>query len=103
MNAKILKYELFSLFLVTVITLVVFYYRDTLPDNYLSISSTSVHGFFSYYGTSLFNFYHNKLVHHHTNNQYNQSIRSIINGSMIVIVEQLIILNDYIERFINLK
>ena len=56
MNAKILKYELFSLFLVTVITLVVFYYRDTLPDNYLSISSTSVHGFFSYYGTSLFNF-----------------------------------------------
>lgn len=56
MNAKILKYELFSLFSLTIITLVVFYYRDTLPDNYLSISSASSHGFFAYYGTSLLNF-----------------------------------------------
>ena len=56
MNAKILKYELFTLFFLTVITLVVFYYRDTLPDSYLSISSTSSHGFFAYYGTSLLNF-----------------------------------------------
>ncbi|RPJ71084.1 MAG: DUF87 domain-containing protein, partial [Alphaproteobacteria bacterium] len=56
MNAKILKYELFSLFSLTIITLVVFYYRDTLPDNYLSISSSSSHGFFAYYGTSLLNF-----------------------------------------------
>jgi S-DNA-T family DNA segregation ATPase FtsK/SpoIIIE len=56
MNAKILKYELFTLFSLTVITLVVFYYRDALPDNYLSISSTSSHGFFAYYGTSLLNF-----------------------------------------------
>lgn len=56
MNAKILKYELFTLFSLTVVTLVVFYYRDTLPDNYLSISSTSSHGFFAYYGTSLLNF-----------------------------------------------
>lgn len=56
MNAKILKYELFTLFSLTVVTLVVFYYRDTLPDNYLSISSTSSHGFFAYYGTSLINF-----------------------------------------------
>lgn len=56
MNAKILKYELFTLFFLTVITLVVFYYRDTLPDNYLAISSTSTHGFFAYYGTSLLNF-----------------------------------------------
>ncbi|MBC7713452.1 MAG: DNA translocase FtsK [Rhizobacter sp.] len=56
MNTKILKYELFTLFFLTVVTLVVFYYRDTLPDNYLSISSTSSHGFFAYYGTSLLNF-----------------------------------------------
>jgi S-DNA-T family DNA segregation ATPase FtsK/SpoIIIE len=56
MNAKILKYELFLLFSLTLITLVVFYYRDALPDNYLSISSTSSYGFFVYYGTSLFNF-----------------------------------------------
>ncbi len=56
MNAKILKYELFTLFSLTVVTLIVFYYRDTLPDNYLSISSTSSPGFFAYYGTSLLNF-----------------------------------------------
>ncbi|MBC7539245.1 MAG: DNA translocase FtsK [Bacteriovorax sp.] len=56
MNTKILKYELFSLFFLTVITLVVFYYRDALPDNYLSISSASSHGFFAYYGISLLNF-----------------------------------------------
>lgn len=56
MNAKILKYELFSLFSLTIVTLVVFYYRDTLPDSYLSISSNSSHGFFAYYGTSLLNF-----------------------------------------------
>lgn len=56
MNTKILKYELFALFFLTIITLVVFYYRDTLPDNYLSISSTSSHGFFAYYGTSFLNF-----------------------------------------------
>lgn len=55
-NTKILKYELFTLFFLTVVTLVVFYYRDTLPDNYLSISSTSSHGFFAYYGTSFLNF-----------------------------------------------
>ena len=56
MNTKILKYELFTLFFLTLITLVVFYYRDTLPDSYLSISSTTSHGFFSYYGTSIINF-----------------------------------------------
>lgn len=56
MNTKILKYELFTLFFLTVVTLVVFYYRDTLPDNYLSISSESSSGFFSYYGTSFLNF-----------------------------------------------
>ncbi len=56
MNTKILKYELFTLFFLTVTTLVVFYYQDTLPDSYLSISSASSHGFFAYYGTSLLSF-----------------------------------------------
>jgi len=56
MNSKILKYELFSLFFLSIITLVVFYYRDTLPDNYLAISSTSSSGFFAYYGTSFLSF-----------------------------------------------
>ena len=56
MNTKILKFELFAIFFLTIITLVVFYYRDTLPDNYLSISSSSPHGFFAYYGTSFLNF-----------------------------------------------
>jgi S-DNA-T family DNA segregation ATPase FtsK/SpoIIIE len=55
-NTKILKYELFTLFFLTVVTLVVFYYRDTLPDNYLAISSTSSGGFFAYYITSFLNF-----------------------------------------------
>jgi S-DNA-T family DNA segregation ATPase FtsK/SpoIIIE len=52
MKAKILKSQLFTLFLLTIITLVVFYYKETLPDNYLSISSNASHGFFSYYLTS---------------------------------------------------
>lgn len=55
-NTKILKYELFTLFFLTITTLVVFYYRDTLPDNYLSISSSTSHGFFAYYFTSFLNF-----------------------------------------------
>lgn len=56
MNAKILKYELFSLFFLSIITLVVFYYRETLPDNYLTITSASSSGFFAYYGTSFLSF-----------------------------------------------
>lgn len=56
MNAKILKYELFSLFFLSIITLIVFYYRDALPDHYLAISSTSSSGFFAYYGTSFLSF-----------------------------------------------
>ncbi len=56
MNAKILKYELFLIFSITLVTLLVFYYHDAPPDSYLSISSKSSHGFFLYYGTSLFNF-----------------------------------------------
>ena len=56
MNIKILKYELFVLFFLTISTLFVFYYRDTLPDSYLSISSRSEYGFFTYYSTSFLNF-----------------------------------------------
>lgn len=56
MNSKILKYELFSLFFLSIITLIVFYYRDALPDHYLAISSTSSSGFFAYYGTSFLSF-----------------------------------------------
>ncbi|MBP9681581.1 MAG: DUF87 domain-containing protein [Bacteriovorax sp.] len=56
MNAKILKYELFLLFTLTIATLVVFYYRDAMPDNYLSISSISNAGFFAYYATSFLSF-----------------------------------------------
>ncbi len=56
MNTKILKYELFTLFFLTITTLIVFYYRDTLPDSYLSISSQSEYGFFAYYSTSFLNF-----------------------------------------------
>lgn len=56
MNSKILKYELFGLFALTLTTLIVFYYRDGMPDNYLSISSSTNYGFFSYYTYSLMNF-----------------------------------------------
>ncbi len=56
MNTKILKIELLSLFFLSIVTLVVFYYRDNLPDNYLAISSASSSGFFAYYGTSFLSF-----------------------------------------------
>ncbi len=36
---KVLKIELFLLFFITVLSLAAFYYGETLPDNYLSISS----------------------------------------------------------------
>ncbi len=57
MNIKILKSQLFSLFIFTIASVATFYYRDTMPDNYLSISSaSSSNGFFSYYSVSLLNF-----------------------------------------------
>ena len=56
MNIKILKTQLFALFSLTIISLAIFYYRDSMPDNYLSISSTSTAGFFSYYSVSWLNF-----------------------------------------------
>ncbi len=36
---KVLKIELFFLFFITILSLAAFYYGETLPDNYLSISS----------------------------------------------------------------
>jgi S-DNA-T family DNA segregation ATPase FtsK/SpoIIIE len=56
MNIKILKSQLFSLFALTIISLAVFYYRDSMPDNYLSISQASSSGFFTYYSVSILNF-----------------------------------------------
>jgi S-DNA-T family DNA segregation ATPase FtsK/SpoIIIE len=56
MNIKILKSQLFTLFALTIISVAIFYYRDSMPDNYLSISSTSSNGFFTYYSVSLLNF-----------------------------------------------
>ncbi len=38
---KLLKAELFLLFILTILSLAAFYYGDSLPDNYLSISSSS--------------------------------------------------------------
>ena len=57
MNTKILKYELFTLYFLTLVTLFVFYYKEALPDSYLSISSNEMTtGFFTYYSTSFLNF-----------------------------------------------
>lgn len=54
MVAKILKYQLFFLFILTVIVFLDFYYQDLFPDNLFSISSRSDSvSFFSYYFTSL--------------------------------------------------
>ncbi len=52
--SKILKLELFLLFLLTVISFIAFYYQNMLPDNYLAISSESGQfGYFAYYLSSL--------------------------------------------------
>jgi len=56
MKTKILKYELFLSFLLSLATITIFYYRETLPDSYLSINSYSDSNFFSYYGVSLLAF-----------------------------------------------
>ena len=40
MIARIIRYQLIGLFLVTVMALVAFYYQDGLPDNFLAISSS---------------------------------------------------------------
>jgi S-DNA-T family DNA segregation ATPase FtsK/SpoIIIE len=57
MNSRILKLELFGLFLVTLISFMAFYYIDVLPDNYFSISSkSSSYNFLTYYLTSFMAF-----------------------------------------------
>ncbi|RLA64673.1 MAG: hypothetical protein DRQ89_03155 [Epsilonproteobacteria bacterium] len=57
MNAKILKLELFGLFLLTLISFLAFYYIDVLPDNYFTISSSSSsYNFLTYYLTSFMAF-----------------------------------------------
>jgi len=57
MNTKILKYELFSTFLLTLIISMLFLFGDSATDSYLSISSASSSGFFSYYFFSFVNFF----------------------------------------------
>jgi len=54
MTQVILKLQLISLFFLTVTSFVGFYFHDTLPDNYLSISSSGGDfNLLSFYGTSL--------------------------------------------------
>ena len=48
--SKILKIELFFLFLLTIVSFFAFYYQDVLPDNYFTISSEATDiNFLSYY------------------------------------------------------
>ncbi|MFN8369972.1 MAG: DNA translocase FtsK [Bacteriovoracaceae bacterium] len=61
MIKKILKYQIFSLFVITIFSVIAFYFKDHFPDNVYSISSetTSVN-YFSYFGSSFlvyFDFY----------------------------------------------
>tara|TARA_Y100000782_G_scaffold115417_1_gene158199 strand:- start:148798 stop:151272 length:2475 start_codon:yes stop_codon:yes gene_type:complete len=51
---KLLKAELFFLFILTILSLAAFYFGDSLPDNYLSISSSSESiGAISYFYSSV--------------------------------------------------
>jgi len=54
MEKKILRAQLYSLFVLTTLNLIYFYYRDSLPDNYYEISyqNNSIN-YFSYYFISL--------------------------------------------------
>ena len=54
MEKKILRAQLYSLFILTTLNLIYFYYRDNLPDNYYEISyqNQSIN-FFTYYFFSL--------------------------------------------------
>ena len=54
MEKKILRAQLYSLFILTTLNLVYFYYRDNLPDNYYEITySNQSINFFTYYFFSL--------------------------------------------------
>lgn len=61
MIAKILKIELFGLFLFTTLAFFAFYFRDSLPDNALTISShtegLSVVSYFTFSSISLIGYY----------------------------------------------
>ncbi len=61
MIARILKIELFGLFLLTTLAFFAFYFRDSLPDNALSISShtegLSVISYFTFSSISLIGYY----------------------------------------------
>tara|TARA_R110002072_G_scaffold1989_5_gene16740 strand:- start:216009 stop:218435 length:2427 start_codon:yes stop_codon:yes gene_type:complete len=51
---KLLKIELFSLFILTLLSILAFYYSESMPDNFLSVSSSNSDiNFLSYYSTSL--------------------------------------------------
>lgn len=57
MFLKILKFELIGLFLLTVFSFFSYYYAESLPDNYLWISSQSTYSnWFTYYITSFVTF-----------------------------------------------
>ncbi len=58
MEKKILKFQLYSLFILTTLNLIYFYYRDNLPDNYYEISyqNSSINFFTYYFFTLLANF-----------------------------------------------
>jgi len=58
MEKKILRVQLYSLFILTTLNLIYFYYRDNLPDNYyeISYSNQSINIFTYYFFTFLANF-----------------------------------------------
>ncbi|MBA2404226.1 MAG: DUF87 domain-containing protein, partial [Bdellovibrionales bacterium] len=54
MEKKILRVQLYTLFILTTLNLIYFYYRDNLPDNYYEITSQNQSiNFFTYYFFSL--------------------------------------------------
>lgn len=58
MEKKILRAQLYSLFILTTLNLIYFYYRDNLPDNYYEITyqNESINFFTYYFFTVLANF-----------------------------------------------
>lgn len=58
MEKKILKSQLYFLFILTTLNLIYFYYRDNLPDNYYEITyqNQSINFFTYYFFTVLANF-----------------------------------------------
>jgi S-DNA-T family DNA segregation ATPase FtsK/SpoIIIE len=58
MEKRILRFQLYFLFILTTLNLIYFYYRDNLPDNYYEITyqNTSINFFTYYFFTALANF-----------------------------------------------